>query len=108
MPAYGNPFVTEGYIYPADTLDGTNGVLANGDPEFPDLVIGKWVCRGYMIGDGAHTETGVWVVSTQTYDLGENPGDKILCAVPFEEWQSLQVAATYTPPLVAWPCTLVS
>ncbi len=35
-------------------------------------------------------------------------GDRILCAVPSVEWQSLQVAATYTPPLVAWPCTLLS
>ncbi|WP_375552207.1 hypothetical protein [Rhodophyticola porphyridii] len=33
MPAYGNAFVTQGYIYPAGTLDGgVEGTLANGDP----------------------------------------------------------------------------
>ena len=37
-PAYGNAFVTQGYIYPAGTLDGTNGVNADGSPEFPELV----------------------------------------------------------------------
>jgi hypothetical protein len=69
MPAYGAPFVTQGYIYPEGTLNGTNGVLANGKPEFPDKVIGEWTCYGYMIGDGAHTTTGVWVVSTQVFKL---------------------------------------
>jgi len=46
LPAHGNPFVTVGYIYPKGTLDGSNGVLADGQPAFPDKVIGKWVCRG--------------------------------------------------------------
>jgi hypothetical protein len=67
MPAYGNPFVTEGYLYPAGTLAGSNGVLPDGQPEFPERVLGTWICRGYMIGDGAHTESGPWVTSTQTY-----------------------------------------
>ena len=31
-PAHGNSFVTIGYIYPEGTLDGTNGVLADGSP----------------------------------------------------------------------------
>src|SRR5262245_48598368 len=52
LPAYGSAFVTQGYIYPAGTLDGTNGVLETGEPEFPDLVIGTWYCYGYLIGDG--------------------------------------------------------
>jgi hypothetical protein len=67
LPAYGTPFVTQGYIYPEGTLNGSNGVLPNGEPEFPDRVIGTWTCYGYMIGDGAHTTTGPWVVSTQVY-----------------------------------------
>jgi hypothetical protein len=69
MPAYGSQFVTQGYIYPEGTLNGSNGVLANGEPEFPDLVVGEWTCYGYMIGDGAHTTTGKWVVSTQVYEF---------------------------------------
>ena len=70
MPAYGNPFVAEGYLYPSGTLGGSNGVLPDGQPEFPEKVIGTWICRGYMIGDGAHTESGPWVTSTQTYNFG--------------------------------------
>ncbi|MGH2352886.1 MAG: hypothetical protein ACRDJN_14855, partial [Chloroflexota bacterium] len=74
MPAYGNPFVTEGYLYPVGTLNGSNGVLPDGEPEFPAKVIGTWICRGYMIGDGAHTTTGPWVTSTQTYAFGKDYG----------------------------------
>src|SRR5262249_3667893 len=40
-PTYGNEFVTEGYIYPAGTLNGTNGVNPDGSPEFPNKVIGR-------------------------------------------------------------------
>jgi hypothetical protein len=71
MPAYGNAFVTQGYIYPEGTLDGTNGVLADGSPEFPDQVLGEWTCRGWFIGDGAHTTTGAWVVTTQIYGFAD-------------------------------------
>lgn len=61
--------MTQGYIYPEGTLDGTNGVLADGSPEFPDQVVGEWTCRGWFIGDGAHTTTGAWVITTQMYDF---------------------------------------
>jgi hypothetical protein len=84
LPAYGNPFVTEGYLYPPGTLSGSNGVLADGRPEFPERVIGTWVCRGYMIGDGAHTATGPWVTSTQTYAFGAGSGDVLLVTEGFE------------------------
>lgn len=74
MPAYGNPFITQGYIYPYGTLEGTNGVLADGSPEFPDIVIGEWTCRGYFVGNGAETTTGPWVITTQHYDFYEEAG----------------------------------
>jgi hypothetical protein len=73
FPAYGNPFVTEGYIYPAGTLNGSNGVNPDGTPEFPDKVIGEWTCRGYFIGDGAHTTEGAWVFTTQLFAFGDDP-----------------------------------
>jgi hypothetical protein len=84
MPAYGNPFVTEGYLYPSGTLAGNNGVLADGRPEFPEQLIGTWICRGYMIGDGAHTESGPWVTSTQTYNFGPGVGAVTLITEGFE------------------------
>jgi hypothetical protein len=73
FPAYGNPFVTQGYIYPAGTLTDSNGVNPDGTPEFPDKVIGEWSCRGYYIADGAHTTKGSWVFTTQLFAFGDNP-----------------------------------
>jgi hypothetical protein len=70
MPAYGNAFVTQGYIYPAGTLNGgVEGTLADGSPAFPDKVIGSWTCDGYFVGQGMRTETGVFVVSRQVFDF---------------------------------------
>ena len=73
MPAHGNPFVTQGYIYPAGTLTNSNGVNPDGTPEFPDKVIGEWSCRGYFIADGAHTTEGAWVFTTQLFAFGDDP-----------------------------------
>ncbi|HMQ56328.1 MAG TPA: hypothetical protein PKE64_02430 [Anaerolineae bacterium] len=88
MPAYGSAFYTEGWLYPAGTLDGTNGVIVNEDgtvePEFPELVVGTWACYGYMIGDGARTETGPWVASTQIYNLGDQAGEETIVTTGFE------------------------
>ena len=72
FPAYGNPFVTQGYIYPAGTLTDSNGVNPDGSPEFPDKVIGEWSCRGYFIADGAHTTEGSWVFTTQLFAFGDD------------------------------------
>jgi hypothetical protein len=84
MPAYGNPFVTEGVLYPVGTLNGSNGVTADGEPEFPEKVIGRWACRGYMIGDGAHTTAGPMVISTQTYTFGPSYDRALLVTEGYE------------------------
>lgn len=81
-PAYGNPFVTQGYIYPAGTLTDSNGVNADGSPEFPDEVIGEWTCWGYFIGDGANTTEGAWVITTQVFEFdGDVPGEHTIVTV---------------------------
>ena len=72
FPAYGNAFVTQGYIYPADTLTASNGVNPDGSPEFPDKVIGEWSCSGYFIADGAHTTEGSWVYTNQLFAFGDD------------------------------------
>ncbi len=72
MPAYGNPFVTQGYIYPAGTLDDAEGVKENGEPAFPDKVLGTWTCSGWFVANGAHTEEGTWLVSRQVYHFAES------------------------------------
>lgn len=72
MPTAGNPFVAPGYIYPAEFLDGRDGVTEGGEPAFPDEVLGTWTCDGWFIRDGAHTEQGTWLVSRQVYHFDES------------------------------------
>ncbi len=77
FPAKGTPFVTTGYIYPAGVLQwngSDSGILPNGEPAFPALVMGTWTCRGWHLQDGDAT-TGPVVATTQTFDfafLGPN------------------------------------
>jgi hypothetical protein len=71
LPTHGNAFVTQGYIYPYGTLSGSNGVNADGSPEFPEKVLGEWFCRGWFLGDAATTTTGPLVITTQVYVFGE-------------------------------------
>ena len=65
----GSDFVTEGLIFEEGALDDSLGFDAEGNvlEAVADKVIGEWTCFGYMIGDGAETAAGEWVVSTQTY-----------------------------------------
>ncbi|MGF1563449.1 MAG: hypothetical protein ACFB3T_14870 [Geminicoccaceae bacterium] len=67
MPAHGNALITQGYIYPAGTLDDGPGVSEDGAPSHPDRVLGTWTCTGWFTGAGAHTERGAWLVSRQVY-----------------------------------------
>jgi hypothetical protein len=74
MPAYGNAFVTQGYVYPAGTLDGgVEGTTPDGSPAFPEKVIGTWTCDGYYVGDGFRTQTGTVVITRQVivFDDGD-------------------------------------
>jgi len=70
-PAKGTPFVIEGYIYPAGTFarhGELSGVNPDGSPEFPDRVLGTWICRGWHLQDG-DAVTGPVVATTQIFDL---------------------------------------
>ena len=70
MPAYGNAFITQGYIYEDGTLDsGVEGTLPDGSPAFPDKVIGRWTCDGYFVGDGMRTQTGAIVITRQVFEF---------------------------------------
>lgn len=72
MPAFGNAFVTQGYIYPAGTLDGgVEGTNADGSPMWPDLVLGTWTCDGYFVGDGGYTTTGNMVITRQIFEFAD-------------------------------------
>jgi hypothetical protein len=84
MPADGSSFITRGYIYEYGTLNGSNGVNADGSPEFPDKVIGEWICQGYMINDAGHATEGVWVFSNQFFQFGDEPGAQTIVTQGYE------------------------
>ena len=75
LPKYGLPFVTGGYIYPAGTLQNGNGINEDGSPEYPNLVIGTWWCKGYFIQDFTAETQGPVVLTTQVFDFGNMPGE---------------------------------
>jgi hypothetical protein len=78
-PAPGSPYISFGYIYPDGTLsDESDGVNADGSPQFPDKVLGDWYCYGWYVGEGAHTTEGPWVISTQLYNFGGEWGEATL------------------------------
>jgi hypothetical protein len=84
MPGYGTSFVTRGYLYPAGTLIEGNGVNADGSPEFPDQVLGEWICRGWFVGEGLGTTTGAMVVTSQLYSFGATPGEAMISSDGYE------------------------
>jgi len=84
MPAYGTSFITGGYLYPAGTLSDGNGVNADGSPEFPDQVLGEWICRGWFVGDGMRTTSGALVVTSQLYTFGSTPGEAMISSDGYE------------------------
>ena len=84
LPADGSSFITRGYLYEYGTLIDGNGVNADGSPEFPDQVIGEWICQGYMINDAGHATGGVWVFSTQFFQFGDEPGAQTLMTTGYE------------------------
>lgn len=84
LPADGSAFITRGYIYASGTLNGSNGVNPDGSPEFPEKLIGEWICQGYMINDAGHATSGIWVFSTQFFDLGDEPGSQTIVTQGYE------------------------
>jgi hypothetical protein len=85
MPADGSSFITRGYLYPVGTLKGDgDGVNKDGSPQFPDKVIGEWICQGYMINDAGHAKSGVWVFSTQFFQVGSAPGAETIVSQGYE------------------------
>jgi hypothetical protein len=89
MPTDGSSFITRGYLYPVGTLTcdaegACDGVNEDGSPQFPDKVIGEWICSGYMINDAGHATGGVWVFSTQFFQFRAAPGAETLVSQGYE------------------------
>ncbi len=81
-PAGGANFIVEGVIYKPGTFaefGNDRGLTPEGEPEFPDRVIGRWTCRGWFTNDGIATVTGPFVATTQLYDFDLSaPGAELL------------------------------
>jgi hypothetical protein len=84
LPAHGSGFVTVGYVYPEGTLNGSDGVNPDGSPEFPDAVLGEWICYGYMIHDAGHADGTPWVISTQVINLEPTVGERTIVTIGYE------------------------
>lgn len=87
FPADGTPFIIRGYLYPQGTFDvhgPDSGTNPDGSPEFPDLVVGTWTCRGWHLQDG-DAVTGPVVATTQIFDLvPSEPGAQTIVTDGFE------------------------
>jgi hypothetical protein len=82
-PANATPFYTYGYIYPEGTLTESNGVLPDGSPEFPDKVLGQWICYGWWVGDADHAgRTASWLTS-HVVNFGGEWGEATLVSEGF-------------------------
>ncbi len=68
-PGQGAVFSVLGFIYPAGTLQGgaVSGTDVNGNPAFPELVLGSWNCRGWFIQSGLPGTTGIQLLGTQVW-----------------------------------------
>jgi hypothetical protein len=85
MPADGSAFITRGYLYQPGTLKGDgDGVNEDGSPQYPDKLIGEWICSGYMINDAGHAKGGVWVFSSQFFQFGNTPGAETIVSQGYE------------------------
>ena len=84
FPAHGSAFITQGYLYPVGTLNGTDGVNPDGSPEFPDKVIGTWICRGWIYGDIDNEDGAPTAVTTQIFELGEAYAKQTIITDGFE------------------------
>jgi hypothetical protein len=99
QPAVGDSFIQEGVIYRPGTLaahcpNGNGcGLEADGTPEFPEAVIGRWRCWGSFVDA---REGGPPVYSTQVYELSfataadGAPGEHALVSHG-PEWGNLDV-----------------
>jgi hypothetical protein len=85
LPADGSAFITRGYLYQPGTLKGDgDGVNEDGSPQYPEKLIGEWICQGYMINDAGHATGGVWVFSTQFFQFGNTPGAETIVSQGYE------------------------
>lgn len=67
FPKAGAPFIIEGYIYPEGTLLGGDGINPDGSPQYPDLVIGKWISKGFFLVDLFGAQEGPVMSSTHVF-----------------------------------------
>jgi hypothetical protein len=83
VPEGRTAYVAQGYLYPEGTLTDSNGVNADGTPEFPDKVLGQWLCYGWYLGADDHVGAAPWV-SSHLFNFGEAWGEATLVSEGFD------------------------
>jgi hypothetical protein len=83
LPAGRTAYIAQGYLYSEGTLNGTNGVKADGSPEFPDKVLGQWLCYGWYLGTDDHVGAAPWV-SSHLFNFGAAWGEATLVSEGFD------------------------
>lgn len=89
MPAEGSAFITHGYLYEPGTITCNdagecNGVNADGSPEFPEKLIGTWICQGYFIQNYSEQASGPVVSTIQLFQIGDTPGAQTITSQGYE------------------------
>jgi hypothetical protein len=76
-------FIIQGYLYPYGTLQsGTDGMNPDGTPEYPDAVIGRWMCRGWPFPE---RPPRAFVNTVQTFEIHTgNPGEDMVVTAGLE------------------------
>ena len=83
VPEGRTAYIAQGYLYPAGTLTDANGVNADGTPEFPDKVLGQWLCYGWYLGPDDHVGAAPWV-SSHLFNFGSAWGEATLVSEGFD------------------------
>jgi len=76
-------FIIQGYLYPYGTLvTGKDGIFDDGSPEFPDKIIGRWMCRGWPFPERLPR---AFVNTIQTFEIHtDNPGEDMIVTAGLE------------------------
>jgi hypothetical protein len=83
VPEGRTAYIAQGYLYPTGTLTDANGVNADGTPEFPDKVLGQWLCYGWYLGADDHVGAAPWV-SSHLFNFGSAWGAATLLSEGFD------------------------
>ncbi|AGY58077.1 hypothetical protein [Gloeobacter kilaueensis] len=88
QPTNGTAFVIEGFLYKPGTLTpgAGDGVLPDGQPQYPDALVGVWFCSGWFVRKALAEVNGPVAFTTQLFDtIPGTPGAQVLLTSAYEQ-----------------------